>query len=271
MKSHEKLITEFTDGARKGVSSHMFIDGDTLYSYGRHFPLAVRYQSPEGYQFLLNADRYSVTTSRHQSRCFELGPQVPFSALHAAGINPYALKIVDRRNDDWHQVPAPTPENPEHTRSEHTLGATLIEHKGFFYLSSIDENEPWHMRSYFLCQLKHEVDSIAKAYESLMPHTIRELNEKGEPYLRQGEWFFLPTEFKTRHLPRPTMHHVRLLDTSHYATELRTNKNLYVRGTIRHRPQNRRPQHRILRLEDVWHQAEKNLAVASWNAVGRVD
>jgi len=44
MKSQEKLIQEFREGATKGRASHMFIEEDILYSYGRHFPLAVRYK-----------------------------------------------------------------------------------------------------------------------------------------------------------------------------------------------------------------------------------
>ena len=40
----------------------MFIEGDTLYSYGYHFPLAKRVEGG----FWVNPDRYSVTTSKQQ-------------------------------------------------------------------------------------------------------------------------------------------------------------------------------------------------------------
>lgn len=66
----------------------------TIYSYGRHFPMAEVIRERERPLFVLvNADRYSPTTSRHQScvrsalRCVSLPVLlVPFSALDAAGI-----------------------------------------------------------------------------------------------------------------------------------------------------------------------------------------
>ena len=74
MKAQYELIEAFREGATRGTASNMFVEGDTLYSYGHHFPLVERYGLPSGYKFLINADRYSLTTSQHQSRVFHLGP-----------------------------------------------------------------------------------------------------------------------------------------------------------------------------------------------------
>lgn len=68
----------------------------TIYSYGRHFPLAETLRDKRGRfrGFLLNGDRFSVTTSRHQREIRDAidraGVQriiVPFSALDQAGID----------------------------------------------------------------------------------------------------------------------------------------------------------------------------------------
>jgi hypothetical protein len=45
-----------------------FIEGHILYSYGQHFPLAVRITDEQGNKyFIVNKNKYSSTTSRHQS------------------------------------------------------------------------------------------------------------------------------------------------------------------------------------------------------------
>lgn len=64
MKSQEVLAQDFVRGATKGQASHMFIEGNAIYSYGRHFPIAIRLKN--GY--LINKDKYSSSTSTHQNR-----------------------------------------------------------------------------------------------------------------------------------------------------------------------------------------------------------
>lgn len=273
MKSQGQIIRAFSEGATRGTASHLFIEGDKLFSYGHHFILAVRYRREGDYRFLLNGDKYSASTSGHQRACFRLGPQVPFSALRAAGLRPEYVRIEDQREDGWHEIPDPTPEEPDRVKQEHTLGAVLLESDGKYFLSSLDENEHWRRRSYFLCQLPREVRNVADAYDSLLPDKVREWRGRKDnpPDKRQGEWFFLPTEYETRHLPQPTLRHAPLLDTTHYVTELRKNGDLFCRGAVRHKPERRRSQHVALKLAKVWHEAVKNTAVGSWNAGGMVD
>lgn len=57
------LAKSFASGATEGEGSNMFIRGDTIYSYGYHFPMAKRI--PGG--FIVNPDTYSATTNTHQS------------------------------------------------------------------------------------------------------------------------------------------------------------------------------------------------------------
>ncbi len=42
MLSQSTLIDRFANGAERGSASHMFIEGDVIYSYGHHFALAIR-------------------------------------------------------------------------------------------------------------------------------------------------------------------------------------------------------------------------------------
>jgi len=44
--------------------SHMFIDGRAIYSYGYHFPIAVKL---EGDIFIFNKDKYSNSTARQKN------------------------------------------------------------------------------------------------------------------------------------------------------------------------------------------------------------
>lgn len=64
--TNKQIITKFVSGATSGNNSNrsLFIEGDTIYSYGRHFPLARR--NADG-TFWVNPEKYSVTTSKHQS------------------------------------------------------------------------------------------------------------------------------------------------------------------------------------------------------------
>ena len=273
MKTQRDLVDDFRDGATHGRASNIFIEGDTLYSYGYHFPLALRYEKGKNLDFLVNADRYSVSTSAHQGHCFELGPQIPFSALRSAGIDPHGINVIEATKDEWHRVPDPSPEDPDHYYETHTLGAIVLEHRDKLYLSGLDRNEPWHLGSYFLSQLPRRASSVADAYESLIPPRVRQWRDNSDnpEVLRQGEWFFMPTDYRTRELSAPTYRNAPLLDTNHYATEMRKDKDVYVRGTVSHKPAFRRPQHRRLKLDKAWHIAEKNLALGSWNASGYVD
>jgi len=97
--------------------SNVWASGRTLYSYGTHFPLAEFYGRRDGTTrerplFLLNGDRFSVSTSRHQSetrgaienRAGEFFADIillPFSALDGAGILRETIRPLEVRADEW--------------------------------------------------------------------------------------------------------------------------------------------------------------------------
>ena len=60
--NNSQVAEAFANGATSGKSGNMFIDGDTIYSYGYHFPIATRVK--EGL-YLINKNGYSQTTARH--------------------------------------------------------------------------------------------------------------------------------------------------------------------------------------------------------------
>lgn len=67
MYSQNELAKRFTQGAKSGKASNMFIDTrnglSIIYSYGTHFPVAIK----KGCCYIFNTDKYSQTTSCHQS------------------------------------------------------------------------------------------------------------------------------------------------------------------------------------------------------------
>jgi len=60
-----ELAKAYANGQTEGSArqGRIFIDGATIYSYGKHFPIARRI-APDIYEF--NTRRYSVTTSKQQ-------------------------------------------------------------------------------------------------------------------------------------------------------------------------------------------------------------
>jgi hypothetical protein len=113
-------------------SCNVFADGDRLYSYGYHFVLATALRDKRGNVsgYLLNGDRYSSTTNRHQAdvrnavaRTGVPSVIVPYAALSSAGVSGLStgtcsVEIVDV-----------LPDRSEHKRhSSATLpdGATAI-------------------------------------------------------------------------------------------------------------------------------------------------
>jgi hypothetical protein len=51
-------------GRIAGEYGHIFYEGDILYDFGHHFPMLIRHK----WGYLLNADKYSSTTSKHQGK-----------------------------------------------------------------------------------------------------------------------------------------------------------------------------------------------------------
>jgi hypothetical protein len=289
--NHDVLVKRFADGAVKGQVSNMFIIGDTLYSYGTHFPLLVRV--PWGY--IQNADKYSPTTSQHQGHCRHLATVlIPFSTLRSAGLGDLKFTLVDKmeaRTDERTYIDKDG--NPK-TVWEHRPESCVIKEGKRYFISSMDG------QNYFLTELPRKVKTVQEAFESLIPDAV-----KGKEYLRQGEWFFVPllnskvsgiikgTEKREmplyywqesenerepgKYIPKiapipVNFLHNRKIEAHHYATEYGIVKGLryqVVRGTIRHTGHD----HPMLRLGNgkTWYIAVESKHVQSWGYAGKVD
>jgi hypothetical protein len=96
--SSDDLANSFSNGLTKGRASSMFIEDNVIYSWGYHFPIAVRLS--EG-TYLLNTDKYSSSTSTHQTyvkRAIVDYIEVDTKTIKQAVSNPSAPIIIERIN-----------------------------------------------------------------------------------------------------------------------------------------------------------------------------
>lgn len=94
MKTNQEVADAWAMGCR-AESNHMFTDGETIYSYGYHFPIAKKVNG----HVLFNHTRYSVTTSKHQShvrRAMRYSNVIPCRAISANDNERYTRAYVDR-------------------------------------------------------------------------------------------------------------------------------------------------------------------------------
>lgn len=284
--NNSQLAQRFYGGATKGNGSNMFIQDDCLYSYGTHFILAKRKDD----LFLLNGDKYSNTTAKHQNNTREALPESPttsFMALNSAGINLDALEIIDFTQDKSNESveygnfeafkkTIPNGATVSYSRDKdtkeitrifyHLAGSILIKHGKKHYVCGMDDN------SYFVSELPCKVDNVQEAYEALKPQEVKD-HEKTYPddvIHRQGEWFFIPVhelDAKRKNV-KPTKRFV--LPTTDSQSNLHTvtkafqteNGDLLCSGTVRH------GQHKMLKLGNVIHRAVCNTAVNNWSVSG---
>jgi len=283
MKTQSSLISEFVKGKTRGNASNMFIEGDVLYSYGHHFPMFVRTK----FGFLLNADKYSSSTSQHQGGCMKSATiQIPFSCLQAAGIiksyggygfdeagiQDMELVKADKQRYDWtgrwvngYGKDTKVITNTEYNnlteaekeiwnkQEERRPESAIVKAGGKFYLSSMDG---WN---YFMCELPEPVTTIPDAFELLKPKEVI-----GKDFIRQGEWFFVETSAPATLLwqlgqdkkmyramaQKFTLPKKREESNSHVATRgCQLGDKVYVSGQVRHVTRfGGRGEHRMLTL-----------------------
>lgn len=274
--SQSALIERFSNGATHGEASHMFIEGDTLYSYGHHFPLLIR----TDFGYVQNGDKYSITTSCHQSQCSHLATVIiPFSALESARIPPCCFTLVDKTAERYDTRTYKDSEGNMHEVEERRPESCLLENEGHYYLSSMD------MWQYFLVELPEACQTTDDAFEMLIP-----AEAKGRNYQRQGEWFVfeadaLPIQLTVKGMPLDKARISKMIYKTmqrNYTLPHRDNGNPhtatrgdfingvhYISGQLHH------SEHRMLRLSKsdnpVIFEAWENTALNSWAAQGNVD
>jgi len=303
MKNHHDVVSGFKSG-KEYRGGNVFASDGVLYSYGHHFPLAIRRPAEFNHKdktewYLLNGDKYSVSTSKHQSitySVFREYPRVSFTALRAAGLHYRTVEVIDWCGDEWEAVYAGDDnfdtfrltvpvgaEYHEHKdddgnitqKSYHRIGAVVLRQEDQYYLCAMDEG------SDFISLLPCEVYTVGEAYDSLKPEIVKTAIAQGEDVKRQGEWFFIPVNQlmlpkirKKDYLPKIALPAADASSNQHICTRTYKNGDQYlVKGIVRHiSPQNRRrADHRAVKLGDMVHMAVCNTTKGNWSASGRVD
>jgi hypothetical protein len=121
---------EITGDKREG---NIHFDSKAIYSYGTHFPIVVK--NPSGL-LIGNGDRYSSSTSRHQSdvrSAVSFDVLLPFSGLRTLNVDPFRdrIEVIHRQQDK--RIPTigkrknrQTGQMEEYTCERHVLGGSLI-------------------------------------------------------------------------------------------------------------------------------------------------
>lgn len=132
---------------RRSASSNVYVQGDSIYSYGRHFEMGrvVRDASGDATCVVLNGDRYSVSTSRHQNdlryaiRNSDVQVPVivvPFTALRAARIDIDSIVPLDVRADGYEYTLQTAAEPPKGAELTGALNAHWGEGSDFHKLQA---------------------------------------------------------------------------------------------------------------------------------------
>lgn len=141
----------------------------------------------------------------------------------------------------------------------HRAGCMLIREGKFSYICGMDEE------TYFVTKLSKNATTINKAFESLKPKAVQQWEKKnGTQAIRQGEWFFLPTELtKVKGMRRKGLPLWKSGGNKHmvdkYVVESGVN---YVKGNVTH------TDHEPTHLGDVIHEAIMNTQLGSWSEQG---
>ena len=250
MTSHADIAYAFVKPypTNKGpkIASHVFREpfskypdtyrGDIIYSYGYHFPIAIR--NDDDKIFLVNGDRWGHATAGHQSlvrgaianrndfRDYKV-LTVPLSIfrrvysvydwsdLHIkvidVGVDKEICKCLTCNKDfsDWSALSehkyAYTPSHKTmyfHQLAPSTFSVTYKDTTKYF-ISGFDvtANQRNH-DGYFMSELASKPKNIAHAFELLKPRQVKTAERLGLSISRQGDIFAIPTNMTTRKLKK---------------------------------------------------------------------
>ena len=142
---------------------------------------------------------------------------VPFNVMEEANLDMDSFETLEesgaetiernRENPDYDDYKAhQAKQNGEEytipkevTEKTHFIGSQLFSVSGTKFLFDIDRVEIKHgIFNPFLVQIpdaENQIDTIEKAYQSLIPVEVQQAMNEGLDVKRQGEWFFIPTHF----------------------------------------------------------------------------
>lgn len=134
---------------------------------------------------------------------------LPFSVFKQASLNLFNLKVLEDSGSEKVTIERSKQVKKGYAyktvkyldEDVHFTGAKLfslldrVKNTNVIYLFDIDRNEiKHHIMNPFLVKLTDSsVKTIAEAYESLKPDTVKQAERAKIEVLRQGEWFFIKT------------------------------------------------------------------------------
>lgn len=215
---------------RRGHSVFTNSDNTTIYSWGEHFALA--HAIDDRKLIIINGDRNSVSTSRHQSELrgalTTYLPKdykqitIPFDIARQARIDIFTVEEIDVEQDyeraictthnvrfDGNEWTSAWQELQNHVRAnedckteyEHHLGGSIFRAKGDYrsksktwkyFLSGFDSTHNSRSDGYFISLLPHAVKSVEEGFISLQPKQVKEAIAAGLDVKRQGDCFAIP-------------------------------------------------------------------------------
>jgi len=246
----------------------------------------------------LNRDESDV-----QRRLAQYIPMIPFNVFHEASLDLNKYCLIDRGNAetivrDIEHYDKKLKKNIKVPEDVHFTGASLFSVDKKCYLFDVDRREVEHrVFNPFLAEIPTLVNSIAEAYEALKPSQVNKAEKQGLNVLRQGEWFFIPSDVKepTKKLNADTSRWQKAgsdVLVGEYSEDPQFNRHnsgsytlkagnnrpnyvaqgftrngiAYVRGVVIHSGR----EHAPLVLK-TWHRAIPNTATHSFTIVGDID
>jgi len=320
MQTHEQVIEDFLKNGKRGMGTYVKATDDMLYSRvpstyrpygqepwgetaaGQKAPLAVRLEDggllANGARLLSPMDGHQWDVLKALERTHSRFGVVPFHSIAAAWTNGKVddwdkayialgnLKtevgiVVPSQVKHWREVTYKDEHGVERTRTIHSLGDSVVRVKDRYYLSAVDETGVGQ-GMYFLAELSIDraPKSLAEALDFLKPKRVLDAEARGLNVLRQGEWFAIPTYYRTSELMRDVERgiavrgerHVLGKDGHHELEEAVIYKagplkgEVYARGVLRHTGE----EHVDLNLGTVrWYLIIHNVQGASYTLSGR--
>lgn len=166
---------------------------------------------------------------------------VPFNVFSETGLNIDTIVFLDKGKEETvkrkqQKYDSSKGKSVTYIQSIHFTGAKLFKIDNRVYLFDIDRNEIEHkIFNPFLVEIpNNKVKSIKEAYKALMPNQVKRSINAGIQVLRQGEWFFIPTNVTKK----------QLANNKVFGSESNTKLSVYQRETLKLQAGSRnRPNH----------------------------
>jgi hypothetical protein len=136
--------------------------------------------------------------------------------LESAKLKLNQTKIIEQGPEQTFTIRKDT--YSQNTETRHFTGYLLLENAGRKFFMDIDRLEIEHkIFNVFFVEVDKSVKTAMQAYESMKPEIVRDAENAGLKVLRQGEWFFIPTNEKIR-MPIKNIYNRILRDNFPYPT-----------------------------------------------------